>query len=674
MAEVIIPIEDDNVQVFVDALSTLKANDTNKTENLELISDTLDGVVNAITDIQEYDTPITSEAFILAPLIIVASGQSNMDGAGSGGVQPAENENVKMFDLTTRTFRNLSYTNRLIRKNVNTGGDIGIPGAAGKNNLAFSFCHEAHKATGRKVYLIIVSNGGTHIGRWVGDESGDVSSHIGGWGGVGVASPLYAELKAAVDEGIALIPDATKIDAMLWHQGETKRVGHESVDLYNTDFQTLRAKLATETWWGRSTQMLGGELIIGSKYDQYQEFYRAFNSAGDPKLKCVSGRGLGAQVESNTTLKIHYNGAGLFELGQRYWRAFNSGDRVALADSYDSTTTEYGAKELYYQQDKTLTESFVIDPLSSRILENKGIASGRVGGGFNAGQRVINNDNCTITHNIDGTFKVQPLLNVSKNWSFDIEDYWIEGPAVTNTVKITGLVPTEIVEKCRLRLDGGTEVSITLNFVPYLDTQLNNNLLTIDWGDGVVETGLSSGVNEHIYATAFSGEVIIKLPIFSEISTLQLTKGEWCFPLSNLMNLNGLGFLQISSSSNKVFGNIADLPESITNLNIAGNNTVRWNFTGLRKLATFEVGGLLNTINSDDNGFESSASIAKFILRGANRTSAQIDSILIALALAPNWNSGALLYLAYSGQGVRTTASDAAVAALVAKGANVVTN
>jgi hypothetical protein len=606
------------------------------------------------------------------PLVIVASGQSNMDGAGYGGTMPPENAAVQMFDLGTREFRTLSYEDGFARVNVNNGTTYYCP-TTGYNNLAFSFAHAAHEATGRPVYLILVANGGTHIGRWVGSGASDVAGYVGPWGAVGTASPLYVELADAVEDALALI-DVDQIDAFLWHQGETARPGYTTVANYATDFATLRGKLQAESWWSDSTQFLAGELIIGSRYDDYQEFFRAFNSAGDPYLKCVSGLGLTSEIETNPTMKIHYNGEGLYQLGRRYWRAF-LGDGAALAKRFDPDTTQYGAKAISIPYTARIGTAVTIDPLAGRILESKGIAAGRDGGGYLAGQKTTGAYNCTVTHNSDGTFTVTPGVIAMEDWSFTVQDYWIEGPAVTHNALVTGKVDQTVVEKFRLWLDGSTTAAMTIVLAPYLNAALSNALLQINWGDGTTETGLASAsAHSHTYGSAYTGWVIVSAPAVCTVTQITLTTGKWSSPMSAFSALDGLISLTVSSSDNVMYGDLADLPATIQYITVAGNNTVTWDMSGLPALYQLAAAAGANTINAPQRKWAGTGRFFRLTLDGADRTSAQIDAIIIAMADVKAWDAGGYVYLDYAGQAARTSASDAAVATIVARGGAVYTN
>lgn len=617
---------------------------------------------------------------LLRPLVVVASGQSNMDGAGDGGTMPSENPNVKFFDLTTRNFRTLSYTNRILRKNVNDGGGMTIPATAGKNNMAFSFCHEAHKATGRPVYLIIVSNGGTHIGRWVGSEAGSVSTATGGWGGIGVAKPLYVELKIAVDEALDLI-GVSKVDAFLWHQGETKRPSAPKPSDYKADLATLTAMLKAEPWWSDSTQFIAGEQIIGSYYqnaENYNDIWQDMNVDGNPYTKAVSQEGLVMNSPVANPDSVHFNGQSLYEMGKRMWRAY-LGDSVALAKQYSPDITEYGAKSTTYDWKTPFGQAITIDPIGKRIVEKKGKATIRAGGGYASGQRVVNNISAHVVHNDDGTFTVTPTGLVLQNWSFILEDFWLKGrgitrtPASFNEIKIEGKVDMTKVEKFRLWVDGSTSISIKFEYTPYLNGKNANadDLLQIDWGDGVVESNLSKGLNSHTYADAYKGWVVFSLPALCEIFIVVAETGRWKSSLSELSKLSGLTYLEFKAGS-AMYGDIKTLPKSLVTLRIGGDCTCVWDFTGLPNLKTLFAQGFTKVNAPNETTDLKLPSV--MVLAGAARTPEQLDKILIALAKVPQWDGTKTINANYSGQPTRTVASDAAVAELTSKGVTVTTN
>lgn len=616
----------------------------------------------------------------LRPLVIVASGQSNMDGAGDGGEMPGENSLVQMFDLTTRAFRAVSYTTPIDRKNVNNGATMKIPSAVGKNNLAFSFCHAAFEETGRPVYLIIVSNGGTHIGRWVGSDQDSVAGYEGPWGPVGTAKPLYVELKAAVEEALQII-GASKIDAFLWHQGETKRPGFESPSDYEADFSALRTQLAAETWWSDSTQLIAGEQIIGSYYrnaENYNDIWRAFNDNGDPRIKAVSQEGLAMNAVVSAPDSVHFDGASLYELGRRYWRAY-LGDKAALARRGDPETTLFGANSQTLDWSSSKFNVAVrIDPYRERVIENVAPAAARAWGGYQAGLRVVNNTSCAVVHNSDGTFDVTPNGLVARNWSFDVEQFTDVGPAVSRQAsndtpaRITGAVDLTKREKFRLWLDGDTSASINIDMKPRLrEGTLADDLIEIDWGDGTVDTGLSTGTNSHTYGSSYTGWVIVYALGCCEINTLILDDGKWRSPLSALSHLSQLTYLRISGD-NEMHGDLGDLPASLVTCIIEGNNESTWDFTRLPNLKNLTALGA-NTINAPKRSAEMVA-FTRLILDGADRTASQVDDVLIAMSKIPEWDGTADIFLNYAGQAAPSPASSAAVSGLQAKGVTVNTN
>ncbi|WJJ59612.1 hypothetical protein, partial [Salmonella phage ST59] len=134
--------------------------------------------------------------------IVVITGQSNAQGANSGGPNPAS-PHVKVWDGTTNTWGSSDYTQLPFSQSTPNGN-------GGNNNIALSFAHrliDEHRNS--KVYVIYDAVGGRPISDWVGS---------------GTASIRYAAIKAKVEAALAtpelVAAGKTKIDYLIWAQGE----------------------------------------------------------------------------------------------------------------------------------------------------------------------------------------------------------------------------------------------------------------------------------------------------------------------------------------------------------------------------------------------------------------------------------------------------------------------
>ena len=476
---------------------------------------------------------------------------------------------------------------------------------------------------------------------------------------------------------------ASKIDAFLWHQGETKRPGFESPTDYQTDFETLLSQLESETWWDDNVQVLVGEQIIGSFYqnaENYNDYWRSFNDSGNPFLKAVSAEGLAMNAAISDPDSVHFSGPALYELGRRYWKAY-LGDKSVLANRADETTLFGGVSVTYDWKPYKFKAKVILDPLAGRIIENKRIAPTRAGGGFEAGQRVVDQVRCTVTHLTDGTFEVAADNVITLgDWHFTLDDYTQVGPSVTksavndNILTIAGNVDKTLEEKFKIWLDDGDTATLNISYEPYLDADNGNSddLMEIDWGDGTVDSDLARGTHSHNYSPNYAGYVTVSLPAFCEVTAVISSAGKWRSPVSAFSHLSQMFYFSISGAGSKLYGNLRDLPDAVITCIVQGDSICTWDFTGLPNLKNLTCQGQTDINNPAQ--FAEMNECTRIILDGKDRTSAQVDDVLIALAEVKTWDGTADIFINYSGQAAPTTASDAAVAELVARGVTVNTN
>ena len=529
----------------------------------------------------------------LSPLLVVASGQSNMDGAGSGGFIPDEDPDIQFLDPQTGQFRTLSYTNRLERVNINTGNPIFIPAAVGNNNMAFAFCHRLKQETGRPIRLVIVSNGGTHIGRWVDG---------------GTSAPLYNELDTMVTRAISLIPGKDSIDVFLWAQGETKRPGFESVADYRNDFSTLRSQLAAEPWWNENAKFIVSEMVPGSGFDEYQEFFRELNIDGDPLTACVSGKGLNYE---NTNFRIHWDGSSLFELG--YYRIHQT---YLAGSGTDYTrppllnqTIDQGLRDYYHIQNELLGKPITLWPLQGAKVDNAGPASVYTAlNGFTNGQRILSSVNCVAVINDNGSHTVTPSTSLLEgSWSYKYVNHPDRenlSPQIVDTATVTGIVDMSIVEKFSMTISDDVSANIAVDFAQ------SDVTVYIDWGDGDIDTVGDNTLASHTYASSFTGRVKVSSESAAIVRSIQSSDGKWVNSLLNFSDLDGLLVLKITSSDNLVSGDLGMLPRTVNNINFGGQNTITGNIGLMPSGVLFAeiygqntLSGSINTVNPTINTF-----------------------------------------------------------------------
>lgn len=227
--------------------------------------------------------------------VIVAAGQSNMLGAGSGGTAFLD-PNVVAYDWVNKELVPADYAA------APAGGEGVRTGTSFKNNLFFPFANRVAEELDRPVMVIARPVSGSSIDTWLTSSDGT----------------NWNNLATDVDAALAAIGQDS-VDAFLWHQGESDA----SVDpaVFASKFQALVDQVNAQSW-GDEAAFLAGELSYqGDNNTQNLTLQEIELSETDPDLAFVSSVGLTSQDESG----VHFDGASLVEFGfERFWNAFQS--------------------------------------------------------------------------------------------------------------------------------------------------------------------------------------------------------------------------------------------------------------------------------------------------------------------------------------------------------------
>lgn len=223
-------------------------------------------------------------------------------------------------------------------------------------------------------------------------------------------------------------------------------------------------------------------------------------------------------------------------------------------------------------------------------------------------------------------------------------------------------------------LDTANTISLAINAtagqVAYAMVTINNGSgFLINWGDGSTTKAVSGTQYTHTYAGAFSGNVILTLApgaYVTQFTHSSAATASWAFNIAVLGS--GLTFLNVGGP-NTISGSIAGLT-LLTILNIGGSNTLSGSATGLTLLTllTFLNVGGLSTIVIPSSWTGATANVRQVYCRAYTVATAVIDALLISLnSVVASWTNEKTINL----KGARTSASDAAVTALQAKGVTV---
>jgi hypothetical protein len=189
-------------------------------------------------------------------------------------------------------------------------------------------------------------------------------------------------------------------------------------------------------------------------------------------------------------------------------------------------------------------------------------------------------------------------------------------------------------------------INATAGQIAYAQISTNNGSgFSINWGDGVITTAVSGTQYSHTYAGAFSGNVILTLAPSAYITR----------------------FTQNGSATASWAFNIGVLGSRLTYLGVSGSNTITGSVTGLTLLTVLNVGGL-STIVIPSSWTGATANVRQVYCRVYTVATAVIDALLISLnSVVVSWATEKTINL----KGARTSASDAAAAALQGKGVTV---
>lgn len=227
-------------------------------------------------------------------LKVLALGQSNMSGRGSGGRSPLEcDPRVEVWNNTNE--QGADGTAFVAPPDFgNSPWD-----ANGGNNLALWFCHRASQELQDDVRLVLVSKGGTTLAEW--SSSGT----------------MYTEAS-----GVHAVSGLGPADVLLWHQGESDRpsadggTGISTTD-YKTNFLAMLSSLQSD-----GLLAVGSPTIVGGLY---------LPTAGniDTALQELASENDDIYYAGITDLQssdgIHFSGASLYHLGlYRYWDQYRS--------------------------------------------------------------------------------------------------------------------------------------------------------------------------------------------------------------------------------------------------------------------------------------------------------------------------------------------------------------
>ncbi len=157
------------------------------------------------------------------------------------------------------------------------------------NNLSLHFGKRVTSMdTSRVVGFILVTAPGQPISHWHPD--GD----------------FFNSIRNKVSRAINELPSKSRIDGLLWHQGESDG---EDDPAYGAALYALIDAFRSESWYGTDQPFICAETAALPVNRQLNRL----NSDNDPSTACVAAEGLGTRGDD-----AHFDAAALRTIGQRY--------------------------------------------------------------------------------------------------------------------------------------------------------------------------------------------------------------------------------------------------------------------------------------------------------------------------------------------------------------------
>lgn len=217
--------------------------------------------------------------------LVLVTGQSNALGAGTSFDAALDAPNVEVMAYTNQGWQ-IANLNQVWDRNWYPRNDPNTPPS---NNFSLHFGKRvAERSTDRVVGIILVTSPGSAISDW------------------GPNSDLFNSIRDKVSLAINDLPYKSRLDAILWHQGESDG---QDRDEYSAALYGLISRFRSEPWFDDGRPFICGETASSPVNNQLNRL----NSDADPWTSCVEAAGLAVLPGTD-----HFNASSLRTLGQRY--------------------------------------------------------------------------------------------------------------------------------------------------------------------------------------------------------------------------------------------------------------------------------------------------------------------------------------------------------------------
>ncbi len=234
---------------------------------------------------QPFDTTVFNTSPELITDLVLVTGQSNALGAGTSFDELMDAPNSRVMAYTNQGWQ-VASLDQVWDRNWFPRNDPSTPPS---NNFSLHFGKRiADRTPDRVVGFILITSPGSRISDWGSD------------------SALFESIRVRVSQAINDIPLKSRLDAILWHQGESDG---EDRDEYSAALFDLITRFRSEPWFDDGRPFICGETAGSPVNNQLNRL----NTDADPWTACVEGEGLAVLPGTD-----HFNASSLRTIGQRY--------------------------------------------------------------------------------------------------------------------------------------------------------------------------------------------------------------------------------------------------------------------------------------------------------------------------------------------------------------------
>lgn len=217
--------------------------------------------------------------------LILVTGQSNALGADTSYDPSQDGPDNRTFAYTQNGWQ-VADLHQIWDQGWFPRGD---PNTDPSNNLSLHFGKQVTASDSRRVVgFVLVTAPGQPISHW--QPNGE----------------FFNSIRSKVSRAISELPSKSRIDGLLWHQGESDG---EDDPAYATALYELISAFRSESWYGYNRPFICGETATLPVNRQLNRL----NSDNDPHTACIAAEGLSTRGDD-----AHFTAAALRTIGRRY--------------------------------------------------------------------------------------------------------------------------------------------------------------------------------------------------------------------------------------------------------------------------------------------------------------------------------------------------------------------